>query len=504
MSKLHLGQAKLNFGADDMAAFSAFCRLKHHFSPAPCIALESRSADEIYGRMSLFGVDPTLEIVTQGDETLIIRQLQNRGKAAFQAACEALEDFSCAKPSATEARFCIPPIRTLPDKEEDRTRRQNVVCALRPVLASLQKILGNAYPAGLFGGFSFGMAHLFEDIPRRLPKSEAPIMHLFFFDTFLRVDLLRERTTAMAFRQHEGQAKADAQQLADIAQQTNSTSAPAHFRAGDFAADTNKKEFAQLVERAQQLCKEGELFEVVFSREFSADFDGDALGLYAQYRLKNPAPYMFFVDFGNQEYLVGASPEMMVRAEEGKVHLRPISGTRPRGKDEITDHENMMELLSSPKERAELDMLVDLGRNDLRRVCKSGIKLQKYRVVERYSRVMHTIAHLTGELREDADALDALCACLPAGTLAGAPKVRALQAIEEHEQSPRGWYGGAVGYLALGGQMDTGIIIRTAHIRQNKVSLRVGATLLHGCTPQGEYQETENKARAFLELFSAP
>ncbi|MFH1218375.1 MAG: anthranilate synthase component I family protein, partial [Candidatus Peregrinibacteria bacterium] len=228
-------------------------------------------------------------------------------------------------------------------------------------------------------------------------------------------------------------------------------------------------------------------------------FEGDALGLYRRYSEVNPSPYLFYFDFGD-ETLLGASPEMMVRCERGKVHLRPISGTAARGRDVIEDHENMLKLLSDEKERSELDMLIDLGRNDLARICEPGIEVKDYRFVEKYSSVMHTVAHLTGELKSEYCAFDALVACLNAGTLTGAPKVAAMTEIEKNEGSRRGYYGGTIGYLTFSGDMDTGIIIRAAHIRDGKLSFRVGATLLYDSVPENEYEETLNKANAFLTL----
>lgn len=193
---------------------------------------------------------------------------------------------------------------------------------------------------------------------------------------------------------------------------------------------------------------------------------------------------------------------MMVRCEDGIVSLRPISGTAKRGKDSLEDHENMLALLSDPKERAELDMLIDLGRNDLSRVCEPGIEINDYRFVEKYSRVMHTVAHLSGKLRKDCMALDALLACLNAGTLTGAPKVAAMKIIERHEQERRGYYGGTIGYLTFSGDMDTGIIIRTAHIKKRELKFQVGATLLYDSVPREEYEETLHKAAAFSEIFA--
>jgi anthranilate/para-aminobenzoate synthase component I len=192
---------------------------------------------------------------------------------------------------------------------------------------------------------------------------------------------------------------------------------------------------------------------------------------------------------------------MMVRYENGRVNLRPISGTAKRGKNPIEDHENMLKLLTDPKEKAELDMLIDLGRNDLSRVCEPGVKIDDYRFVEKYSKVMHTVAHLSGKLRKGYTALDALIACLNAGTLTGAPKVAAMRVIEKHEKERRGYYGGAIGYLTFSGEMDTGIIIRTAHIKNDHLRFQVGATLLYDSKPKKEYEETINKAQAFLNTF---
>ena len=177
---------------------------------------------------------------------------------------------------------------------------------------------------------------------------------------------------------------------------------------------------------------------MVFSNILKAEFEGDPYGLYLKYRDINPSPYLYFFDFGDEQ-LVGASPEMMVRCENRTVNLRPISGTAKRGEDPVSDHENMLALLSDEKERAELDMLIDLGRNDLARVCEPGIKVDDYRFVEKYSRVMHTVAHLSGRLRDGFTSLDALISCLNAGTLTGAPKVAAMRIIEDCEEERRGY-----------------------------------------------------------------
>ena len=232
----------------------------------------------------------------------------------------------------------------------------------------------------------------------------------------------------------------------------------------------------------------------------TGNFAGDEFSFYLKYAQKNPSPYLFYFDFGSKEFLIGASPEMMLRVEDGVAHTRPISGTISRGKNAVDDHEKMLKLLSSEKERAELDMLIDLGRNDLARICESPIEMREYRTVEKYARVFHTVAHVCGKLRKEFSAIDALIACFPAGTLTGAPKVAAMREIEIHEKSRRNFYGGAIGYFSFSGEADTAIIIRTAHLKKNKVYFRTGATLHFDCDPAMEFLETENKARAFLEL----
>ncbi len=314
---------------------------------------------------------------------------------------------------------------------------------------------------------------------------------LFLYDTFIFFDHLKDRAEVILYR--DG-ASGDMEKLMKYFENDEGIF---DFKVENAGFELSETDYKGLVENAQDLARRGELFEVVYSNTLEADFEGDPYGLYLKYRAINPSPYLFFFDFGDEQ-LVGASPEMMVRCEHGVVNLRPISGTARRGKDPIEDHENMLELLSSEKERAELDMLIDLGRNDLARICKPGIKISDYRFVEKYSRVMHTVAHLSGELRPEFTAFDSLIACLNAGTLTGAPKVAAMVEIEKNEKTRRGYYGGTIGYLTLSGEMDTGIIIRTAHIRDGRLNFRVGATLLYDSDPVSEYQETLNKASAFL------
>ncbi len=465
----------------------------------PAFLFESRSVNPLYGRMSLIGINPTLEIVARG-ELVTIQILRPRGEAFFVDFLESgIADEVDEIVERTKEKVVL---RIKKDNsflpEEQRTRRKNTVSILHRFLkffrCETESLLG------VYGAFSYDFARLFEELPSVHPeRANVPEYHFFLFDTFVRIDLIKDTAEIICYRSSDLEVE-KAVLDCSLRAKDEALVCP-YFSVGEIECDTGKHEYEELVRAAKQLAKQGDTFEVVFSRCFTGNFFGDPFAVYRIYREKNPAPYLFFFDFGDDQ-LVGASPEMMVRVEHGKAHLRPISGTRPRGADPISDHEHMLELLKCEKERAELDMLIDLGRNDLKRVCAPGIDITAYRVVERYSRVMHTIAHLTGNLRPECTALDALIACQSAGTLTGAPKVQAMIEIEKHEKARRGYYGGSVGYLTFAGDMDTGIIIRTAHIHNGRFEFRVGATLLYDSDPHDEYLETENKAQALLEILN--
>lgn len=463
----------------------------------PSFLLESRSINPLYGRMSLLGIDPVFEVRGEG-EACTLRLLQERGQVFFDALRNNKDFLSLADEVLEHSEKSIT-LRISKDEdfleEGEKTKRKNIAAVLRFLIALF--VNEDEELLGLFGAFSYDFVRLFESLPDEHPSRGVPDFHFFLFDTFVRFDLLRERASLLVYRENESQCTDAIEQMQEKIQQE--AVSKIHFSTKDVSCDGSREHYEDLVQKAKELARQGELFEVVFSREFSGTFSGDPFALYRIYREKNPAPYLFFFDFGDSQ-LVGASPEMMVRVENGTCHLRPISGTRPRGKDPISDHEHELELLSCEKERAELDMLIDLGRNDLKRVCESGIEITSYRHVEKYSRVMHTIAHLTGKLKKNMTALDALIACQSAGTLTGAPKVQAMKEIEQHESSRRGLYGGSVGYLTFSGNMDTGIIIRSAHIQDGRFCFRVGATLLHDSLPEDEYKEVENKAKALLDI----
>ncbi len=258
-------------------------------------------------------------------------------------------------------------------------------------------------------------------------------------------------------------------------------------------------EFMEMVEKAKEYIKAGDIIQVVLSRRFEKPFYADPLTLYRALRHVNPSPYMYYLDYEDFQ-IVGASPEVLVRVENGVIETRPIAGTRRRGRTAEEDKRLEEELLSDEKERAEHIMLVDLARNDVGRVAETGtVKVTDLMVIERYSHVMHIVSNVIGKLKEDKDAFDVLRACFPAGTVSGAPKVRAMEIIDEMEPSERGVYAGAVGYFSFDGNMDTAIAIRTAVVRRNKVYVQAGAGIVADSIPELEAKETLNKARALFK-----
>jgi anthranilate synthase component 1 len=262
--------------------------------------------------------------------------------------------------------------------------------------------------------------------------------------------------------------------------------------------------FEDMVRDAQEHIAAGDIFQVVLSQRFTRQTNVEPFDVYRAVRRLNPSPYMFFFDFGIVDdeplYIVGSSPEMFVRLEGRTASLRPIAGTRPRGSDADADTALAQELLADPKERAEHVMLVDLGRNDLGRVCEYGtVKVSDFFTIEKYSHVMHIVSHVEGKLRPDLTAFDLVRAAFPAGTVSGAPKVRALEIIAELESDARGAYAGAVGYFGFDGNMDTCLALRTMLARGNTFSVQAGAGIVADSNPTTEYQETVNKASAMLK-----
>jgi anthranilate synthase component 1 len=263
-------------------------------------------------------------------------------------------------------------------------------------------------------------------------------------------------------------------------------------------SNTPPARFLDMVRRAKEYIKAGDIFQVVLSQRFTAPFALPSFALYRSLRRLNPSPFLFHLDLGSFS-LVGSSPEILVRLRGGEVTIRPIAGTTHRGKDEAEDQALAEALLSDPKERAEHLMLLDLGRNDIGRVAEIGsVSVTQRFIVERYSHVMHIVSNVIGRLKSGCDAVDALMGGFPAGTVSGAPKVRAMEIIDELERSKRGPYAGAVGYFSADGEMDTCIVLRTALVKDGQLHVQAGAGVVHDSIPENEQQECINKAKAVV------
>jgi len=363
---------------------------------------------------------------------------------------------------------------------------------------------------GAVGYIGYDMVRYFERVSLDKPTElDAYDSYLVITDTILIFDTVRQKIKVVSNAHleegkspeaayQEAQAKIDAIIRKMKTPVQPSTSATASQRVA-FLSNVSREVFEESVVKAKEYVKAGDVIQVVLSQRFSADLTVDPLDIYRILRTLNPSPYMFFLRL-DDTLVVGASPEVMVRKEGERVELRPIAGTRPRGASREADEMLAGELLEDPKERAEHVMLVDLGRNDLGRVCKTGtVWVTELMVVERYSHVMHIVSNVQGELAAGKDAFDVLRATFPAGTLSGAPKVRAMEIIEELEPVRREIYGGAVGYFSFSGNMDMAIAIRTLVVKDGRIHLQAGAGIVADSDPATEYQETVNKARAVVK-----
>ncbi len=367
---------------------------------------------------------------------------------------------------------------------------------------------------GAVGYLGYDMVRHFE----RLPELNEPVIgaydsYFVLTDTIVIFDSMRQKIKVVSNAHLDGdttpeaayaeaKAKIDAL-IAKLKAPLPATAPPKKLPPVAFESNVTRDEFEQAVLSCKEYVKAGDIIQVVLSQRFSGALSVDPLDLYRVLRTLNPSPYMFFLRM-DDTLVVGASPEVMVRKEGNRAELRPIAGTRPRGKDREDDDRLAEDLLADPKERAEHVMLVDLGRNDLGRVCKTGtVKVTELMVIERYSHVMHIVSNVQGELEAGKDAFDVVRATFPAGTLSGAPKVRAMEIIEELEPVRREIYGGAVGYFSFSGNMDLAIAIRTLVIKDGKVHLQAGAGIVADSDPASEYQETVNKAMAVVKAIEA-
>ena len=434
-----------------------------------CYMLESAQADETWGRYTFLGFEPKMEI-TCLDGAIHV----------------ALED----------------------GKQECVTG--NPSDYLRQVLSKYKSPRVEGLPpftGGLVGYFSFDYLGYSEPSVRtRVEDSEQfRDVDLMLFDKVIAFDHIRQKIILivnMALDEPEPnyhKAVQALRKLIDLLHNGEKKHEPGGKLLGDVTPLFSKQQFCGMVERAKRYIREGDIFQIVLSNRLSAPFEGSLLNTYRVLRTINPSPYMFYFS-GTDVEVAGASPETLVKLENGVLHTFPLAGTRPRGKTKEEDRALEAELLSDEKELAEHNMLVDLGRNDLGKISKFGtVQVEKLHCIERFSHVMHIGSTVRGEIRADRDALDAIEAVLPAGTLSGAPKIRACQLIGELENNKRGIYGGAIGYIDFTGNLDTCIAIRIAYKKNGKVFVRSGAGIVADSQPEKEYEECPNKAKASLK-----
>ncbi|HHF7373368.1 anthranilate synthase component I [Legionella bozemanae] len=378
--------------------------------------------------------------------------------------------------------------------EEERSQQPSVFTVIRLIL-SFFKLENESY-LGLYGALGFDLIFQFEELQKHKERELSQRdMVLYLPDEIYVVNHRKEEAFLRRYDfQFQGRStKSLAREGVSAAYQ--SPNKP------EKECDHMPGEYAQVVNTAKERFACGDLFEVVPSQTFYTHYKEQPSSLFKQMRQLNPSPYGFFINLGDEEYLVGASPEMYVRVQGRRVETCPISGTIKRGADAIEDAENIQILLDSKKEESELTMCTDVDRNDKSRICEAGsVKVIGRRQIEMYSRLIHTVDHVEGILRENFDAVDAFLTHMWVVTVTGAPKIWALNFIEEHEKSPRKWYAGAVGWFGFDGNLNTGLVLRTVRIEKGIAEIRVGATLLYDSVPEAEEQETRLKASAFLDM----
>lgn len=432
--------------------------------------LESIEGGETWGRYSFLGCDPALRVTYKNQELTIHyygetasrKDLVTKTEKPYDGLREILKEYRSPK---------------LPD--------------LPP------------FTGGLVGYFSYRMVSFSEPV---LTIKEDGLNDLDFmlFDTVIAYDHLKQKISLVVnmktdqVMENYGKACAKLESLASMIYENTPIPETVSKDRPHFTCNVTKEEFCSMVERAKEYIVDGDIFQAVLSRRFVSDYEGSLLNAYRVLRTTNPSPYMVYLHMDDME-IMSASPETLVRLKDGRLTTFPVAGSRPRGATKEEDFKLEKELLADEKELSEHNMLVDLGRNDLGKIAKySTVEVTEYKMIHRYSKIMHICSQVEADLREGLDACDAIEAVLPAGTLSGAPKIRACQIIEELEPEPRGIYGGALGYLDFTGNMDTCIAIRMAVKKDGKVSVQAGGGIVADSVPEREYEESANKAKAVI------
>jgi anthranilate synthase component I len=442
---------------DTLTPISVFQRI----SGKKKFLLESSHKHNDSGRFSFIGCDPIFELLNEKGETFLTRKgVKERLPGPFSE-------------------------------------------ALKEMLPKVAHLLDIPFIGGGVGFVSYDFIREFEEIgPLKEDPLNMPEAHLMFFNEVIVFDHFKQKINLIgipfpgySYDELLKKIKTRKEELDSAVKKQRVN----RFSLSDFKSSINREEFKKSVRVAKSLIEEGEIFQVVLSRRLSADAKGDPFSFYRKLRVDNPSPYMYFIDF--EGYVVaGTSPESLVKYRDGTMITNPIAGTRPRGKTAEEDIKLELELAQDEKELAEHKMLVDLSRNDLGRICEIGtVKVNKFLAVERYQFVMHLVSEVSGRLLAHSHPIDGLAACLPAGTVSGAPKIRAMQIINELETEKRGVYSGAVGYFSACGSMDFALAIRTLVVKDGKGYLQAGAGIVYDSDPAKEFDETNHKLRALME-----
>ena len=466
-----------------------------------CFLLESAGQKETWGRYSFLGYEPSMEITCMNG-AVTIRSIHDEKNTEGSAE----KNFQNRKVAGDETIGRN--VQDAENEEEMETAHPGEI--LRKILREYKSPTIEGLPpftGGLAGYFSYEYLRYSEPKLKLEDHGDSDFrdMDLMLFDQVIAFDHYRQKLCLIAGVKTDNletsyrKAEEKLREMEELLKKGKKKVFPPLKLKSEISPQFSREKYCSMVEKAKRYIREGDIFQVVLSNPVRAKAAGSLFDTYRVLRTANPSPYMFYFSSDDLE-MAGASPETLVKLERGKLTTFPLAGTRPRGKDSREDRKLEEELLADEKELAEHNMLVDLGRNDLGKISRIGtVKVEKYLSVEKFSHVMHLGSAVSGEIREDKDAIDAVDAVLPAGTLSGAPKFRACQIIEELEQSRRGIYGGAVGYIDFAGNLDVCIAIRLVYKKNGEVCIRSGAGIVADSVPDREYEECRNKAMAVIQ-----
>ncbi|HEV8148214.1 MAG TPA: anthranilate synthase component I [Bryobacteraceae bacterium] len=452
---------------------------------------------ERYSRWDIAALGPPLEIIAAGRD-VVFRPLSERGKTLtkiLEALLTANPHWESFGASGDTLEGKLNPLPSL-FPEEERSKQPSAFSVLRTLLDEFRNPLSGRL--GLVGAFGYDLLFQFDPIRMKLPRAGVKDLHLYFCDDIYFMDRKKEQIERYRYDFARGESS-----TTDQPRTAPRVRKPKRIAPAPVSSDHTPEEYMAGVERVREGMRQGDYYEVVLRQTFSSPYAGSPSELFEKIQHASPSPYEFFLQLGDEQ-LIGASPEMFVRVEGRRVETCPIAGTARRTGDPLRDADSIRELLNSAKEESELTMCSDVDRNDKSRVCVPGsVRVIGRRLIESYAGVFHTVDHVEGTLAEGFDSLDAFLSHMWAVTVIGAPKKWAAQAIEDIEKDARGWYGGAVGMIAMDGDINTGILIRTVHLRDGMARYPVGATLLYDSVPANEELETRLKATGFFRALGA-